>query len=292
MKIKIFRPVMFVLYGLALVFVAAVAIHGWDYYALPLIERPRNPLHTFLKPGGLWGHGFGIFGSTMILLLFLYSARKRELFCLRFGRMNRWLNVHIFFGITGPVLITLHTAMKFNGIVSISYFSMLAVMFSGILGRYIYMQIPRNPAGEAMTMEQITAEDRRITAILVEKYQLPPKIIRHIQEISGAHKARSRKGLSALFAILIDDLYRPALFRELRRMLREQNLRIPPAAIEHIVRTAKKKSVLLRKCAFLDTVNNLFHYWHVIHKPFAYVMIIIMFLHILLTVTFGYRWIF
>jgi hypothetical protein len=44
--------------------------------------------------------------------------------------------------------------------------------------------------------------------------------------------------------------------------------------------------------ALLNAMKGIFHNWHVIHRPFAYVMVVIMFVHIIVTVLFGYRWIF
>jgi hypothetical protein len=41
-----------------------------------------------------------------------------------------------------------------------------------------------------------------------------------------------------------------------------------------------------------NAIHQLFHYWHVIHKPFAIIMYIIMFVHILVAVYVGYTWIF
>ena len=42
----------------------------------------------------------------------------------------------------------------------------------------------------------------------------------------------------------------------------------------------------------LDTMQNMFKYWHVIHSPFALVMLVIMLIHVGVTIVFGYRWIF
>lgn len=127
--------------------------------------RYRNartpPYHPNMKPGGVWGHGVGILGSAMLLLLFLYSARKRNKFGLRFGKIGQWLNIHIFLGIMGPILVTLHTSFKFGGIVSVSYFSMLAVMLSGFVGRYLYVQIPRSLSGDELSMKKLRKKVRR-----------------------------------------------------------------------------------------------------------------------------------
>ena len=63
------------------------------------------------------------------------------------GRMKTWLEVHVFCGIVGPVLVTFHTSFKFNGIVSVAYWSMVAVVLSGFVGRYLYVRIPRSIRG-------------------------------------------------------------------------------------------------------------------------------------------------
>ena len=36
----------------------------------------------------------------------------------------------------------------------------------------------------------------------------------------------------------------------------------------------------------------MFHYWHVIHKPFAYVMLVVVIIHVGVSIAFGYTWIF
>ena len=292
MKKRLNNALLFLLYMLGFVFALVVVRYGWTYYVTPLVDRPHHALHAVLKPGGLYGHGFGIIGSVMVLLLFLYSVRKRRMFGVGFGRMSTWLNIHIFFGIMGPILITLHTAMKFNGIVSVSYYSMLAVMFSGILGRYIYKQIPRTPAGETLTMEQINDQDKRMTHILVEEYHLPPDALRAIQRIAGVHIVREHHGLGILWTIIKNDFRRPFMLRRLHKALQKSDLHLPAQIMHIIMLIARQKSLLMRKRAFLNTILKVFHYWHVIHKPFAYVMIIIMFLHIGLAIAFGYLWIF
>jgi len=47
---------------IAIAFVATRS--GWDYYTVPLIDRPDSPLHEALKPTGGVGHMYGIVGAT------------------------------------------------------------------------------------------------------------------------------------------------------------------------------------------------------------------------------------
>jgi hypothetical protein len=286
-----FRRFLHSLYAIGFIAVAVVLVTGLPYYQLPVVERPHHALHEQFKPGGTWGHGVGIIGSTMILLLFLYSARKRRWMGLRGGRLSRWLDVHIFFGIMGPLLITLHSAGKLGGIVSISYFSMAAVALSGVLGRYLYMQIPRDARGHAIGLERARARVGDIEEKLRTHHRLPEDTVAGVRRFVET-SATDAAGLRAIAATLVHDLRLPGRVRRLRRFMRQGRAEIPEEAIEEVVRLAREQSVLRRRIAVLESTTRLFHHWHVFHKPFAVIMIVIMFVHVGVTLAFGYRWIF
>ena len=292
MKVSAFGGFLLLLYIAGFIFLGYVAVQGWDYYHLPLTERPHAELHADLKPGGFIGHGLGIIGSSMILLLFLYSARKRGKFGLRFGRMGRWLDIHIWFGIMGPLFITLHTAMKFNGLVSISYWSMMAVMASGFIGRYIYLQIPRDESGHALSMAEIENTIDGLSDLLQRDYGVTPDVIQTLSRRALGGKIEHRSGVAALLALIRYDLTRPLRNWRLKRFVRKLYPAIPPRATAEIISLAKQKASLTRRRAVLKIINSIFHYWHVIHKPFAVVMIVIMFVHIAVVTLMGYKWIF
>ncbi|MDF1543672.1 MAG: hypothetical protein P1R58_01070 [bacterium] len=290
MKFSLFGTFKLLLYVAGLLFVLLVAWYGREYYNLPLTERPHAELHKELKPSGFAGHGLEIVGSCMILLLFLYSLRKRNKLGLRFGRMNRWLDIHIWFGIIGPLLITLHTAMKFNGIVSISYFSMMAVMLSGFIGRYVYMQIPRDETGLVLSLDQVDERLRETERELTEIHNLSRFVIRRIHSLSGS--GENQRGLSALMVSFGGDLLRPFKTWRLGKLLKKENPEFSAKAVKRISGMAKEQSKLLRRKAVMNSMNSFFHLWHVFHKPFAVIMILIMFVHVTVVVLMGYKWIF
>ena len=292
MKIRLFGSFLFVLYIAGLAVLAYGAWQGWEYYRMPPIERPHAVLHESLKPGGFVGHGYGIIGSSMILLLFLYSARKRGAFGLRFGRMNRWLDIHIWFGIMGPLFITLHTAGKFNGIVSISYWSMIAVMVSGFVGRYIYMQIPRDDRGHALSVAEIDNTIDGLATLLEHDYEVTPEVVQSLSRRALGSGFEKSGSVGVLLALVLFDLTRPFRNWRLKRYIRKLYPTIPSRATAEILRMAKQRAALTRRRAVLKVINSIFHYWHVIHKPFAIVMIVIMFVHIAVVTLMGYKWIF
>jgi len=292
MKLFSFDTVLKAFYAAGLCLVLAVLVTGLPYYLLPLAERPHTDMHAQLKPAGIWGHGLGIIGTAMVLLLLLYSARKRLLLGLRFGTLRRWLDIHIFFGIMGPLLITLHTAMKFGGIVSISYFSMLAVAFSGVFGRYVYMQIPRDNRGHALGLEDARKHLAEIQQALVEDLDASPEAIGAIDEFASRAGATAGSKFRGILVSLGDDLSINRRARRLRRRLTGGTNPVPKDIINQVISLARESSVLQRRVVMLDSMSDLLHYWHVFHKPFAYVMLFIMVIHVGVAVAFGYTWVF
>lgn len=287
-----FNTVLRFVYAVAIIFAVFVFITGLPYYVLPLSERPHSAMHDELKPGGFWGHGLGVIGSAMIILLLLYSLRKRELIGIRFGKLQHWLNIHIFFGLIGPLFITLHTSMKFHGIVSISYFSMLAVAISGVFGRYVYMQIPRDSRGYILGLDRIQKRIDEIHQSILEQFHASPEIVQVIKQFALVGSGADRSKIGAIFSSIGQDLKIKYRARKLERVLSRSGQNPPKETLQEMVALARESLILKRKVAHLDSMNELFHHWHVFHKPFAYIMLLIMVLHIGVTVAFGYRWIF
>ena len=110
-----------------------------------------SALNAAPAASSLFGHGIGILGFTLMLMTeTLYSLRKRS--CLaRWGRPATWLRFHIVTGLVGPYMVLLHSSWKLNGLAAAAMLMTVIVVFSGIIGRYIYTRIPRGPAGEELT---------------------------------------------------------------------------------------------------------------------------------------------
>lgn len=260
-----------------------------EYYTAPLSERPHLVEHASLRPAGNIGHGFGIVGSCMLISLFAYSARKRFAFMKNWGNVRTWLGVHIFFGVSGPLFITLHTAFKFNGIVAVSYWSMIAVMLSGFIGRYLYAQIPRDLCGMELTLQEAQAAHQQLVEALRKRYELTLKEIAQIEDYLLGN-LREAQGL-VLLRVFFHDVSRWWRLYRVRSFLRA-HVNISHDELLEMIRLVRQQALLQREIVLFQALHRAFHYWHVIHKPFAYVMLTIMFIHIAVAVAFGYWWIF
>jgi hypothetical protein len=168
---------------LATIVVAATllfALNGWHYYRTPLGVRGYTPEHRLLRPSGTVGLLLGISGATLMVLMQSYSVRKRLRRLNRLGSLPRWLEFHIFCGILGPVLITFHTSFKFNGIVSVAYWSMLLVVASGFVGRYLFVRIPKSIRGQELTYAEVEQRAADLKGRLLET-RLPLTLLKRVE---------------------------------------------------------------------------------------------------------------
>ena len=113
-----------VVVSVAMVLWVMFGLGGRDYYGTPLTVRGYAPAHPLLRPSGPVGQTLGVVGTLLMVVPFAYMARKRVRRSKQTGSLRTWLEIHLFCGIVGPVLVTLHTSFKFNGIVSAAYWSM------------------------------------------------------------------------------------------------------------------------------------------------------------------------
>lgn len=285
------RLSLYFLYAVTVVSIVLVSTMGAEYWALNKVDRPHHALHTDWKPSGFVSHGLGIVGSLMVLTLLLYSARKHWRFMSNWGSLRYWLNYHIWLGVTGPILVLFHTTFKFGGIVSVSFWSMAAVVLSGVIGRYIYVQIPRSITGQELSHGELQALDQQLFDQIRETRGIDDETIELIQSVSGTDGTPAKTGWGAMWDWLVSDLTLGSELGKVRAHLQATH-QFKPMEIKAVLRLARKKAKLRRKIGFLATAQKLLHHWHIFHKPFAIVMILIMFVHVAVTILFGYRWIF
>lgn len=277
---------MFVIF--ALIFVTALAIFaalrfGADYYLAALAERPQHPLHELFKPSGLIGQGFGVVGGLFCVLTLLYPIRKRWRLLENLGTPRTWFQFHVYFGIAGPLLATLHTTFKFGGLASISFWSMIIVMASGFVGRFLFAQLPRNRRGVILSLKEIEAEIRVVQQALANDGLHDA----HFIDSTDPHKTGSPSSWRTLIRLMVHR----------RRTLRTWNQRLlaqqgSAAAIRRMLPLLSRKFFLESSRMTLELTTKAFSLWHTLHLPFTYVMFLTLIIHVGLAIFLGYTWIF
>lgn len=264
---------------------------GLEYYLLPLDQRAFSPLAPTFSPTGVVGHGLGVLGTAMILLGIVgYMARKRIRFLHRAGPLKHWLQVHIFLCTLGPFLVLLHTSLKFGGLVSVAFWSMSAVVASGVFGRFVYVRIPKTLNGQFLGLDAVRARLETMGEELTREMELSPPVTAALQTATGSMPSRPPGLVGAVALAARESVGRPLRLRGLRQALQHEGL--PRTAQDRLVHLASEQRRLRQQALLLRPFHRLFGYWHVFHLPLTVVMVVILGVHVAVSILFGYTWIF
>ncbi len=279
-------------YVVWVVLAAIPLLQGWDYYQLDLTDRAYSVDHEFFKPSGLWGHSLGIIGSMMMIVgVAMYSIRKRFSALEHLGKLSTWLSVHIFLCTLGPFFVVLHTSFRFSGLVSISFWSMVIVVASGVFGRYVYIRIPKTLNGQFQDAANIRQSQQQLVAEMTDDNvnAASVDVLKNLLVSSGSD-GRSIPLMSSIRLSL-----RSRRDQKLFKTKAEANVKTLGLANdlrERLVGLAVEHWKLEKQLELMKPFQRLFGYWHVFHLPLAIVMFLILFLHVGVAIAFGYTWIF
>jgi hypothetical protein len=264
----------------------SLCVYGLSYYILSADARLLSPRHDALKPSGSIGNALGIVGGVLLLLMYLYPLRKKWKWLSMKGKTKNWLDYHILMGLVGPVLITFHSSFKMRGVAGFAYWTMIAVVLSGIMGRYLYGRIPRKLGVVEMSVdeaEQLCADlarQIRLQNVLTEKELEPLLALPSLDEVRAMPLGK------ALVVIVALDMRRAWTVWKLR-----WNVGVHVAGHEDVIgalTAIRKQAALSKDALFLGKVQQMFRLWHVVHRPFSYSLAIFATLHIMVVVFLGY----
>ena len=159
---------LYALYALAITVNTAIFFYGFDYYKLSSIDRPFSPKHHLLRPSGPVGLYLGFFGVALFLGIFVYPIRKHWPWLATIGSTRHWLDIHVLMGLTAPFIVALHSTLKFRGIAGMAFWIMFAVSASGVVGRYLYAQIPRKMTTAELSMQELRDLQSQLTQQLAD----------------------------------------------------------------------------------------------------------------------------
>lgn len=291
------RVRLFIGYLLAIALVVGIFAYGFNYYTLNSSERPFSPKHALLKPSGAIGVKLGMLGLGMFLCIFLYPLRKRWAWLGRQGSSRHWLDNHVLLGLGAPFVIALHAAFKFRGFAGIAFWIMLAVSLSGVIGRYLYGQIPRSLNAAELSLKEVQDIQAKLGEQLAQQKVLPQSDLRAVLSLPSAERVQKLPTMVALVYMMLLDLSRIFKIATLRRKhlgFGEQLLtlggllRTRHPDLERAVAVAREEAAIAKRVLFLSCSQKVFHLWHVVHKPFSYTFALLAIIHIVLVAMMGY----
>ncbi len=291
------RVRLFLGYVMVTALVVGIFVYGFSYYTLSSAERPFSPKHALLKPSGAIGVKLGMLGLGMFLCIFLYPLRKRWAWRGRQGSSRHWVDNHVLLGLAAPFIIALHAAFKFRGFAGIAFWIMLAVSLSGVIGRYLYGQIPRSLNAAELSLKEVQEIQAKLGEQLAEQRILPQSDLRVVLSLPSAERVQKLPTVVALVYMMLLDLSRIFKIAALRRRRLSFGealltlgglLKTKHPELEQAVTVAREEASIAKRVLFLSCSQKVFHLWHVVHKPFSYTFAMLAIVHIVLVVMMGY----
>jgi hypothetical protein len=263
--------------------VLVAAVLGWGGHA---------HLERYITPQRGFGYSLGIIGASMMILLLVYSARKRLPGLRWLGGIPAWFEFHMVLGIVGPILVLFHANFSLGATNSnVALICMLLVAGSGVIGRYIYTRLHAQLDGHEGTLEQLKAAGDRLRSQSTS-----------ISFLAGLLDAIDRtekrlieppKGIIARFLHLLVGAPRVALarwmvHREIDRAVSDAVRRESAliAAHAHRIATvtrsyADRRFEAGRRIGEYQAYARLFSLWHVLHLPLFFMLLIAGIVHVI-----------
>ena len=263
------------------VLVTALLYLGWS-----------TQTERYINPNRGVGYALGIIGGSLMLLLLVYSLRKRWNWLSFLGSTPGWFRFHMVLGIAGPLCILYHSNFATGATNSnVALFSMLTVAVSGLIGRYIYVHIHHGLYGRKLELGELRAGAeglRNLSGGISFLPELVTRIESAEQRLLKAGPHLSFLGFAKPIVVAVIALKaRWRLHRYIRNELHAGARRSAVVALEHkrLGLTARcyvdRRLVATRRVAGFEGYERLFSLWHALHIPLIFIMVIAAIIHVI-----------
>jgi hypothetical protein len=246
----------------------------------------------YISPNRGVGYALGIIGGSLMLILLVYSLRKRWTWLKFLGSTPGWFRFHMVLGIAGPVCILYHSNFATGATNSnVALFSMLTVAGSGLIGRYIYAHIHHGLYGRKLELGELRAGADGLRSLSGRISFLPELVAR----IDTAEQRLLKAGPHLSFLGFAKPLVvgtvalraRWDLHHYIRQSLHAGARRSAVVALEHkrLGLTARayvdRRLAATRRVASFEGYERLFSLWHALHIPLIFMMVIAAVIHVI-----------
>ena len=263
------------------VLVAAVLYLGWN-----------TQTARYISPNRGVGYWLGIIGGSLMLLLLVYSLRKRWTWLSFLGSTPSWFRFHMVLGIAGPVCILYHANFGIGATNSnVALFSMLTVAISGLIGRYIYVHIHHGLYGRKLELGELRTGAEGLRN-LSGSISFLPELVTRIEAVeqrllkAGPHLSFLGFAKPPVVAFIALEA-RWQLHRYIHHALHAGARRSAVVALEHkrLGLTARcyvdRRLAATRRVAGFEGYERLFSLWHALHIPLIFIMVIAAVIHVI-----------
>jgi Fe-S-cluster-containing hydrogenase component 2 len=212
----------------------------------------------------------GVIGTGLMIIAAIYPIFRRIGIFRWLASNTMYFDFHLMAGTVGPMFVALHAWWRLDTWVSAAFWSMVIVVISGFLGRYLYTQVPELASG--VELEELDHE--RAFAAARAHYPVPvAEIERELNEqrAKAQRVAMSRSVLRALWWLIFQDIGRTP--RTLARRGRLKQLGVADRRTRALLaRRAGRMIVIARRQVVAPKAQLLLNSWKKVHVPFTVIL--------------------
>ena len=242
------------------------------------------PAKYLYKPGDNVGYYVGLIGGSMMLIMLLYSLRKRVKFMKDLSILPKWFRWHMILGILGPSLVVFHSTYIIHSInAGVAMACMMLVSGSGIFGRFFYTKIHNGLYGREVTVKLMNENLAKTGSFKASFLSFAPEIDQRLEQFRISTEAQSGSLGNFLSVEFEATSLSRSLVKELHHIMYTQ-------AHEKHWDTGQTKHELdklyedyathirtyiktLKDAAQFRTYERLFSLWHIFHIPLVYMLV-------------------
>lgn len=221
------------------------------------------------------GYWLGLVGGVMMLLAMAYGLFKHIPALRTLGWMKRWLNLHIVFGIVGPLLILVHSTFRLGSLnAAVALISVVLVFLSGVMGRFFYSKIHYGLGGHKAQLADVqlnlVASGKRIKSRRLDAFT--DSVMSHPASLFGAWLDLMIFGWRSRWLTF---QLRRDMTRHLKSIAKREgwssaDMRRHRKAFR---RQLRAYMFILRKVALFSVYERFFAFWRHAHVPLLYLLL-------------------
>jgi Fe-S-cluster-containing hydrogenase component 2 len=248
-----------------------------DYVDLPEAAVLEKVLYRSGDELSVWT---GVIGTGLMALAAIYPIFRRIRVFRWLASNTMWFDIHMMAGWLGPLFVMMHSAFKLDSWVSAAWWSMVIVLASGILGRYLYTQVPALSSG--VELEQLDNE-RAFAAARLSHAVAMSEIDQELLErrSRAADIATSPSVIKAITFLIVDDLAKHQ--RNWSRAAVLSKLGVDRKKRKELVKRSASSIRIARSQVVAPKAQLLLHTWKKVHVPFTVLLTVFAAAHIYLS---------
>jgi len=218
------------------------------------------------RPGDQLSTYCGLIGTGLMLIAAIYPIFRRIKLFRWMASNTMWFDFHLMAGTVGPMFIAVHSVIQLDSWVSTAFWSMVIVVVSGYLGRYLYTQVPALSSG--VELEELDHErnfQKARPRLTVPMAEIDRELA--VQRAKAQQVAMSPSMLRALWWLIFQDIGR--IPRTWARRGRLAQLGVDRKTRKDLARRAARMIVIARRQVVAPKAQILLHSWKKVHVPFT-----------------------